>query len=598
MSQPAAAPATVAPGPVDVTDALADQALNNLVNQFARPMDFLRELVQNAIDAGTPRVDVWVRYRPDVEVLEIHVDDYGEGMDEDIIDNHLTRLFASTKEDDLTKIGKFGIGFTSIFAIEPEAVLVRTGRHGESWELLFHADRSFDKVRARIPLDGTRITLFKRIGAADAELTMRDCRWILSWWCEHSDTPVTFCERAPDDLVTDEVDLDDPFAAFEAPAFSLGPSFDTDSSGTDVPAAVPQRISRPLDLNGDLVVHHTEPGAEVVVGYTQSPRYAYYNGGLTLVNTRSTDVLGVMRSRLAHVSFKVKSRHLEHTLTRDNVLQDRNWHDVMQVVVRAADALFARLLDRVEAAVRDGESLERWHAYLAEECNLDGARRRVRGWWGRPLFRDHRGHGVSLATIEIHEDRQGAVLMASGPPSLHEALEAEGILLLEDSPQTRAVLYACEDRPVLGPPIGRRRLALARARFVTPQLVSPIELPAAERALIDIADRLLRAATRGRVRLKAGDFGGDEPALALEGPPDGRIFQRGQPSLLRLPAWLRRRTLLVNRGHPFYQLQRIAAAEDPVLAAAGLAQAVLRDERAEGERSYRRLVEAALEAAG
>ena len=45
-------------------------------------------------------------------------------MDEQIIDNELTRLFSSSKEDDLTKIGKFGIGFTSIFAIQPESRIV------------------------------------------------------------------------------------------------------------------------------------------------------------------------------------------------------------------------------------------------------------------------------------------------------------------------------------------------------------------------------------------------------------------------------------------------------------------------------------------
>ena len=43
--------------------------------------------------------------------LGIHVDDFGEGMDEAIIDAQLTRMFSSTKENDLTKIGKFGIGF-------------------------------------------------------------------------------------------------------------------------------------------------------------------------------------------------------------------------------------------------------------------------------------------------------------------------------------------------------------------------------------------------------------------------------------------------------------------------------------------------------
>ena len=159
---------------------LAAQALSNLVNQFARPLDFLRELVQNSLDAGSPRVDIWLEYMSpeqgkDEGVLSIHVDDYGDGMDEAIVDNQLTRLFASNKEDDLTKIGKFGIGFTSIFAIQPDAVLLRTGRHGESWELLFHADRSFDKVRIHEPISGTQITLYKHMEPAAVEPFVRGC---------------------------------------------------------------------------------------------------------------------------------------------------------------------------------------------------------------------------------------------------------------------------------------------------------------------------------------------------------------------------------------------------------------------------------------
>ena len=61
---------------------LAEQALDNLVNQFARPLDFLRELVQNSIDAGSPRIEVRIEYDPPkpgqaLGVTRIHVDGSG-----------------------------------------------------------------------------------------------------------------------------------------------------------------------------------------------------------------------------------------------------------------------------------------------------------------------------------------------------------------------------------------------------------------------------------------------------------------------------------------------------------------------------------------
>jgi HSP90 family molecular chaperone len=115
---------------------LSHEAVENLVTQFSSALDFDRELVQNSIDAGSSTVDVWLHFIPSEGaegVTEIHVDDYGEGMNEPIIDRQLTQLFSSTKENDLTKIGKFGIGFVSVFALEPEGVLVHTGVDGELW---------------------------------------------------------------------------------------------------------------------------------------------------------------------------------------------------------------------------------------------------------------------------------------------------------------------------------------------------------------------------------------------------------------------------------------------------------------------------------
>ncbi|HXE72485.1 MAG TPA: ATP-binding protein, partial [Candidatus Nitrosotenuis sp.] len=121
---------------VDVGD-----TLETLISQFTDPFAFLRELVQNSLDANTTRVDIELEYDEPKGILTLHVIDTGEGMNREIIDTQLTRLFSSSKEGDLTKIGKFGIGFVSIFAIEPEYVAVDTGRDGEYWRVLFLPDR-------------------------------------------------------------------------------------------------------------------------------------------------------------------------------------------------------------------------------------------------------------------------------------------------------------------------------------------------------------------------------------------------------------------------------------------------------------------------
>ena len=106
-----------------------DALLERLVAQFESPYDFLRELVQNAMDAGSDRVEIKLESHPlraevDSVVFELTVIDAGAGMDEAIIDQELTRLFASSKSGDRTMAGGFGIGFVSVFAWEPEAVLV------------------------------------------------------------------------------------------------------------------------------------------------------------------------------------------------------------------------------------------------------------------------------------------------------------------------------------------------------------------------------------------------------------------------------------------------------------------------------------------
>ena len=87
------------------------------------------------------------------------------------------------------------------------------------------------------------------------------------------------------------------------------------------------------------------------------------------------------------------------------------------------------------------------------------------------------------------------------------------------------------------------------------------------------ATRLLDAATSKRVRLRVGEFGGQMAArsegLCLEGPEEGGVFQRPERVWFRLPVFMRKRCLLINRHHPTYQAQVVAAAEDVLVAAFG-----------------------------
>jgi hypothetical protein len=587
---------------LSASETLAEQALENLVNQFARPLDFLRELVQNAIDAGTPRVAVSVGWsEPAGEetqgVAQILVQDFGEGMDEPIIDSQLTRMFSSTKEDDLTKIGKFGIGFTSIFAIRPDAVLLRTGRHGENWELLFHPDRSFDKVRVDEPIAGTSITLYKRMPPAEREAFVRECRWVLRYWCEHSDTPVTFEDRCGVVAAKPQAAAD-PFAAFSAlaPPASSAPSVGAPSGGG------PELVTSPMSLDADLAVRHARDGVQCIVAFADEPAFGFYNGGLTLLRTRNTDALGdEWGDRLGHLAFKVKSNHLEHTLTRDNVLQDKNWRVAMEVLAEAADRLREALVVAIEGASAESSELASLHSWLAAECRASRAHEQVADFTKRVWLPDRHGRPVSLKQIEDQEDDVGSVLLAPASASLAQALEGEGLILLADRGPARDLLAAAwrTRHLVLGESI--RILQPADVAFVLPELVPSDALPRAEAALVRQTGALLAAAAGERIKLRVGDFGGADAAadeaLALEGPAEGGVFQRPRSTWFRLPAFLRRRCLLINRSHPAYRAQAVAAAEDPVLAALALAHAVLHVEGLEGEGTHRALLLAAAAAA-
>ena len=353
------------------------EALELLVRQFSQPLAFLRELVQNALDAGTNRVDVAVSHDSESGCAVVEVADTGEGMDRAIIDGQLTRLFSSAKEGDLTKIGKFGIGFVSVFAIGPKAVVVDTARGGEAWRVLFHPDRTFDRIVLDEPLEGTRVRVFVPLNPTRLDRFRRDCEATVRYWCKHCEVEIRF----------DGVAVNEEFA-----------------------------------LPGGFQVRHAVPGTEVVLAPSADPQplFGFYNRGLTLVEGPGSPLPGV--------AFKVRSRYLEHTLTRDNVLRDAHFEKAMGLVREVARRHMPRRL--LEALQGQPEALH-WEAAAMVLAGPDLPREFLRA----KLFPLLDGSRQSLQDL-----REGpAPCWAATPDELARAAAAEG----------ERVLVARHDAPVL-----------------------------------------------------------------------------------------------------------------------------------------------------
>jgi len=286
-------------------------ALNDLVNQFSDPMSFLRELIQNSVDAGSEEIEVSVERDGGGAsgVTIVRVDDWGQGMTRAIIDKRLTRLFSSAKDGDMTKIGKFGIGFVSVFALGPQAVCVDTGREGESWRVLFDEERRFKLLRRDEPVEGTKIRILKQTDQQEHDGIVARAGAVLTYWCKHVETDI----RYQGELVRQ------PFAIANAIA-----TVDADDGFSSI-----------------VVAHRPTPDAFA----------GFYNSGLTLIETEQAEP---PEPEFAGIGFKASSPHLEHTLTRDKVIEDDGYERVMdQVRALIAGPLCDRVLALLGEAMAD-----------------------------------------------------------------------------------------------------------------------------------------------------------------------------------------------------------------------------------------------------
>lgn len=305
--------------------------VTDMVRQFADKHAFLRELVQNGIDAGATRIDVTFD-RDDSGVVRTSVRDDGSGMSRAIIEGPLLTLFSSSKEGDRSKIGKYGIGFVSVFALEPEVVEVRTCTGAEAWLIRLFGDHSWELAEDKTaPRRGSTVTLVQPMSVEAFSKHVALGSAALERWCRHARVPV------------DVVVLD-----------AFNPAATTSTT-----------VNQPFVAPGLVSVIWTEGEERIVLSVGEAPGQpesflGFYNRGLTLFETDRPE-----RPELDGVRVKIDSPKLSHTLSRDGVVRDGTYRRLTALAVDLVrERLWPELSKAVAAAAFEGTSPERYLALL------------------------------------------------------------------------------------------------------------------------------------------------------------------------------------------------------------------------------------------
>jgi len=540
-------PPTVAEAPRDAG------IVGEVIGQFADTFAFLRELVQNSIDAGTPQVDVHLERELDAPVIRAIVRDQGEGMTRDVIENQLLVLFRSTKEHDDSKIGKFGIGFASVLSPQPNVVVVHTSRDGRRLTLHLQRDLSYElfdagpssRAGTSVELEIPLTTSFDAFVTASQSALVR--------WCRHAAVPIRLVVR--------------------------------DGGAT----TLDQRIDRPLALD-HAVIEVRETSADglttAVVGITEdaTPYGGFFDHGLTLYE----DIAPV----IGRYAFKVQDARLAHTLSRDNVRRDPAYDRAVAFAREVAErALPAAATTALAAAAERGD--RPGYRALVEAVVAAGVRIGL-DQWSFPLIEPMGGLRA------VTRDALGArPYGARATSSITAMLAAAGSPVLD-------LGAAGELEPHLEVRIGDRIREVHREL----SRVTPVEPTDADRALLGLVGELIAAAHRKPGALALGVV---EGALAgyvsITGDPTDAAIpsgaDRGAPWLIdrrrggRRPFGLfGRASLVISVRHAEVATARTLAATDPVAAASLLARLLLLGAGALDTERSDRLMSATLAALG
>lgn len=500
--------------------------VGDVIAQFADQLAFYRELVQNAIDAGSPSIEVRLDHDGPAGVMRATVRDRGEGMTREIVEEQLLVLFRSSKEGATGKIGKFGIGFASVLAPSPNVVVVQTSRDGRRLILHLQRDLSYQLFDGGPATQtGTSVELEIPMPPDDAPRFVEQSIAALQRWCRHATVPIQLVSSVE-------------------PAREL-------------------RIDQPLAL-GDAVVEvrREVDGLTALVGLTASgaPYSGFFNHGLMLFET-SEPLAG-------RVAFKIQDAQLGHTLSRDNVRRDARFDFAMATV---RDLVATELVGACGRALEEAATHGDRTRYFALVLAIGAAELAIpAAAWTYPLVdaidgkRSVRGSELPKRVYACDASNEITKLLAAG---------GRPVLDLADAGAQAAVKRSLGERVVD-----------VRSELT---LVAPVELSERDHALIGALHAQLEAAYRAPPAIVLARLDGARAfLLSLPGgqqnavlvAPDGRqLFDleidQKSPFARLVPAPL---VLSIDHAH----VRAARAADDPRLAASHLARTILVSHRA------------------
>jgi arsenate reductase-like glutaredoxin family protein len=295
----------------------AQSVLEKLITQFERPTQYVRELVQNSIDAECSQMSFDFKYNEKAQELELIMEDDGTGMTRPEIKKYLLNLFKSSKVDDSSKIGKFGIGFVSIFALDPEYITVETTSHNKTHLVQINSPRNGVGgriIEKKTPNEhsGTVVTLHKKSIKRDYNTLKESLLAELMTSCAHIKKPLFFEGK---------------------------------------------KINKEFEIPDSIVnVRFGNRGIEGIIGlvHEDDESYGLYNNrlliknGERLITHEADDRVG------RNFSFVISSKYLSPNLSRNDLIQDPKYDKIMKLLVKETDKLYLKIFEELETRLASG----------------------------------------------------------------------------------------------------------------------------------------------------------------------------------------------------------------------------------------------------